>query len=103
LSGQRDWHFSFNGSHIILDGADIWHMDNGVETLTEFASRYALRVEELVVGADRWQLSFQWQAHKFLLCFEALCEAMWIECFYADNINQLADLYSYLLNMQDNN
>jgi hypothetical protein len=100
---HNSWHFNLDGRHITITSDVAVYMDNASKAVTEFAHCYGFSVLEVTMGADRLQLRFEWQTQRFLLCFEALCDAMWIDCFYAENINQLADLYSYLLKRKDNN
>lgn len=90
------WSFSLEKSYISVHSDASIYMDNIEMWITDLIAVYELDPVELNVGADRVQQSFNWQNFRFLLCFEANCEATWIEVFCATKPDKLTNLYHYL-------
>jgi len=70
------------------------------EAFTELAERFCLQFKlqklSVCLGADRAQLRFNTGSGEFLLYYESLCDALWIEAFIGQNKKQLTDLYDLI-------
>lgn len=61
-----------------------------------FCIQFNLRLLEMNQGADRCQMRFNFQHQDFLLCYEALCDSLWIENYTHENPETIKQLCYYL-------
>lgn len=75
-----EWQLSKHNAQNPLLQASFVLLDEQFEDWTKtFCQQFQLICKERSEGADRAQLHFQYGQCDYVLCYEALCESIWIE------------------------
>ena len=85
--------FSLEHQKIVLCQA-LTLGENDFTWICQQLSKHGLTLLETSQGADRLQSRFSWQQAEFLLLFEGLCAAVWIESVNNDS-RQIQELYRH--------
>ncbi|MDO6695468.1 DUF3630 family protein [Aliiglaciecola sp. 3_MG-2023] len=79
---------SFPTQAEVMENAKVW------------LDKIDAKVSDISEGADRAQIQFVLEQDTFLLCYDATCEAIWIEVTGFAEINSLSKLLAKLDKIQ---
>jgi hypothetical protein len=88
------WQYCAENQTILYLAVELPDWDNFNQWCDHFC-RGNFRLISLEQGADRQQLHFRLGEHDYLLCYETLCEALWIESIH-QQASALEAVYSKL-------
>ena len=71
------WHYQSTG--LISDSVPFVEIIEFIDWGKALISSQGWRLGSVEFGADRAQLAFRAESMDWLLCFESLCESIWIE------------------------
>jgi hypothetical protein len=66
--------------YLTVNYSNAWFQED-IELLTQlvFSSLTSIKVQEKIIGADRENIRFNWQAHYFVLNFDCCSQSCWLE------------------------
>jgi hypothetical protein len=74
------WQYCEENQTILYIGSELPKWDEFGQWCDTFCQKQFSLIS-LEHGADRQQMHFRFAEYDYLLCYEALCEALWIEAF----------------------
>jgi len=84
--------------YLALNFNSSWFQED-IETLIQvvFSSLKPVNIQEKIIGADRENIRFSWQAHYFILNFDCCSQSCWLEGQDDRSTDHLKQLYLALI------
>lgn len=77
----NQWRYCKENQTILYVAGELPNWNN-FKQWCDYFCREHFSLISLEQGADRQQMHFRLDEHDYLLCYEALCEALWIESIH---------------------
>jgi len=80
--------------HLTVNFEQAWFQED-IDSLSEqlFTMLAGFKIQEKILGADRENIRFCWQAHYFILNFDCCSQSCWLEGQDEASSNYLDNLY----------
>ncbi len=84
--------------YLALNFNNTWFQED-IDTLMKlvFSSLISIKIQEKIIGADRENIRFCWQAHYFILNFDCCSQSCWLEGQDNASTDYLVQIYSELV------